>query len=160
LEHAERLFALAPIEHLELDGRHPGFAGELAQLADSPWLARLRSLEIHLGDLGPEPMRALGESPHAQGLRKLALMFGAVTPGGLEALVGSSLFRRLDELDLSHSGYADPTGPGFPRALERLEGTCRLAKLNLWMTRFGPDDAGRLADCTALRSLTDLNAGG
>jgi uncharacterized protein (TIGR02996 family) len=160
LRHAERLFRLAPVEHLELDGRAAGFDKQLAQLADSPWLSRLRSLEIHLGDLGPTPMRHLGESPHAQGLRSLALQFGAVTPSGIEALVGSSLFLHLSELDISHTDYAAPIGPAFPAALARVKDPCHLASLNLWTTRFGPDDAERLAGCSALRSLRSLNAGG
>jgi uncharacterized protein (TIGR02996 family) len=160
LRHAERLFQLAHVEHLELDGRAAGFAKQLAQLADSPWLSRLRSLEIHLGDLGPTPMRRLGESPHAQGLRRLALQFGAVTPRGIEAFVGSSLFLHLSELDISQTDYDDPVGPAFPVALARVKDPCRLASLSLWTTRFGPDDAERLAGCSALRSLRSLDAGG
>ncbi len=160
LDNAEQLFALAPIQHLELDGRHPSFARELARLADSPWLGRLRSLEIHLGNLGPKVMRTLGESPHARGLRSLALLFGAVGSRGLAALVGSSLFRRLVELNVSLTDYFDPIGPTFPQALERVKGPCRLAKLDLYMTRLGGEDAERLAECPALRTLTDLDAGG
>jgi uncharacterized protein (TIGR02996 family) len=153
---AEQLFALAPIRHLELDLRNGVGPEQVARLAASPWLGRLCSLNLNLGRLGAEPMRRLCESPHASGLRHLALPFAGVIAAGVEALVGSSLFPRLLTLDLSWTDYADPVGPPLAAALERLTTPCRLTKLNLRGTRFGPADAERLARSAVVQSLTDL----
>jgi uncharacterized protein (TIGR02996 family) len=161
LRHAEALFALAPVQHLELDGRRGDLgAGGLALLAASPWLARLRSLELCLGRLDAEPIRRLGESPHALSLRRLAFRFAGILPAGVPALVATPLFPRLEELDFSHSGYEHPLGPVIPAALAGVTADCRLSRLNLHQTRCGPGDVYRLAGTAAVRGLTDLDVSG
>jgi uncharacterized protein (TIGR02996 family) len=156
LDGAEQLFAIAPIRHLELDLRNCR-GPFVPRLAYSPWLARLRSLDLKLGELGAIPMRRLGESPHATGLERLALPFGGVVPAGVEALVDSPLFPRLTELDLHNTDYAAPVGPMFAAAVERVSVPCRLEKLSLRSTRFGPQDVEPLASSPALSSLKELD---
>jgi uncharacterized protein (TIGR02996 family) len=160
LAHADHLFGLAPIQHLEVDGRAEGFDREVALLADSPALGRLRSLEIILARLGPDPVARLGASPHARNLRRLRFSFAGILREAVPALVASPLFGQLTELDLSSTDYGRPVGPAFAAAVWEAASPCRLEKLNLYRTRFGPTDAERLAAAPALRSLRSLDAGG
>jgi Ran GTPase-activating protein (RanGAP) involved in mRNA processing and transport len=122
-------------------------------------LGRLRSLEIHLARWDAEPVRRLCESPHAQELRRLSFPFAGLTAAGTSALVGSPLFPRLEELDLSYNNYGHPVGQTFGAALDHAKGPFRLKRLNLASTRFGPREAERLAACSALASLTHLEIG-
>jgi Ran GTPase-activating protein (RanGAP) involved in mRNA processing and transport len=140
-----------------LDGRAEGFAEQIPLLADSPWLSRLRSLEIRLDRLGAEAIKRLCESPHVERLECLALTFGGIDISGVNALVHSSQFPRLRELNLESTDYAAPVGPAFALTLSSFHKPCRLRKLNLEMNRFGPDAAERLAASPALTSLTHLN---
>ncbi len=159
LKNAAKVFRLAPILHLEIDARHEKAILDtaIAPLADSPWLSRLRSLEILLGRMGPAAARRLGESPHAQGLHRLSLPFGGIGRAGVQALVATPLFPRLRELDLQNSDYADLAGPAFALALRDFNGPCALQKLNLCSNRMGPRDVENLAACAALASLTSLD---
>jgi uncharacterized protein (TIGR02996 family) len=157
LENAEEIFPLAPILHLEIDARHESLDTAIVPLADSPWLGRLRSLEISLGRMAPTAARRLGESPHAQGLHRLALTFGGIGSAGVRALVDTPLFPRLRELDLQSGDYADLAGPAFAAALWQLHEPCTLQMLNLCSNRMGPGNIGNLAACPALANLTSLD---
>jgi uncharacterized protein (TIGR02996 family) len=159
LQHAEEIFRLAPVRHLEIDARHENLGKSLALLADSPWLGRLRSMELSLGRMGPEAARRLGESPHAQSLRCLSLPFAGITRSGAEALITTPLFLRLRELDLGNADYGDPAGPAFAAALRQVAAPCALEKLSLYMNRCGPAAVEHLSACPALGSLVSLNLG-
>jgi uncharacterized protein (TIGR02996 family) len=157
LQHASELFTLAPFQHLEIDGRDEGFAEQIPRLADSPWLSRLRSLEIKLAHLGAKPIKRLCESPYLESLDCLALTFDGINRSAVEAFVHSSLFPRLREVNLGYTNYGAPVGPAFALTLSSLDKPCRLQKLILESNRFGPHDAELLAASPSLASLTHLN---
>jgi uncharacterized protein (TIGR02996 family) len=152
--HADEVCALAPVRTLELIRSLPD---EIGRLAGSPALARLRELRIPQGiDTGA--VLALGESPHAQHLEVLKI--AGPTPGeAIEALVATPLFSRLVELDLAH-GYWATAGPRLAAGLGRLQGPCRLEKLNLYMTQCGRDDLATILDSPLAGGLIELNLGG
>jgi uncharacterized protein (TIGR02996 family) len=151
LEHAEELFALAPVRAFS------GIASpeSITRLARSLWLARLRSLVLDSGALGAAPLRELGESPHALNLSHLALTNFGATGEGLEALVATPLFAQLVELDLSHA-YTIAAGARLGVAALRLGRTYRLEKLTLSRTNCGRDDLSAILDSPLPANLTTL----
>jgi uncharacterized protein (TIGR02996 family) len=128
----EELFRRTPLRHVRLSGtfRDPA----LRALADSPHLAKVRSLEFfyfrldaarlavlvaspHLGGLRAlqlegcrirlEGARLLAESPNLAGLTSLRLRGCEVGPAGAAALAGSPHLARLEALDLTGNWIAD-----------------------------------------------------
>jgi uncharacterized protein (TIGR02996 family) len=97
LAHAPRLFAAAPIQHLNLRR----VAGDAAALFASPHLARIRSLELNQCGLDDDAMRLLAASPHLGELRWLALVFNRVGLPGAEAIAASRGLPRLTYVDFA-----------------------------------------------------------
>jgi uncharacterized protein (TIGR02996 family) len=69
VQHAETILASAPLRHVKL--RNP--LTVVDELARCPALARLRSLRLNYGHLGPEGVRTFLSSPHLTGLTELDL---------------------------------------------------------------------------------------
>ena len=104
LQHADLLFALAPILHLDLTE-----AREVAgTLFGSPHLMRIRSLSLEDCDLGDDEVVCLAKSLFVGQLRWLSLAQNYVDREGVEALATSTSLRNLRYLDLSGNLF-DPT---------------------------------------------------
>jgi uncharacterized protein (TIGR02996 family) len=151
LRHAEALYRLAPVEEVEVHQSVP----DVAELAASPWLARLRGLHLNLARLGGS-VRALAESPHATCLEELHFPFGGIDASGVEALAASPLLARLTTLDLSHN---DRLGSPAAAALAAAPGPTRLRAFYLAQTDLSPDGLAALAGSPLLRTVTDLRLG-
>src|SRR5262249_23036587 len=95
--HAAALFAAAPVQFLRVFGISASTAPDLAA---SPYLARLVSLELIDGTAGDEGAAALAASPHLGGIRSL------VGDAGALALASSPHLSRLELLDLRHNNAA------------------------------------------------------
>jgi uncharacterized protein (TIGR02996 family) len=157
LSAAPSLFASVPLRVIEV--REPTH-GHLVELADSPWLARLRGLAFGLGYADAPALARLGASPHAAGLRELRMRFGAVTGAGVAALVASPLFARLAVLDLSENDFAARIAAPFANALADRPGELALRELSLARGGFGAGEAARLVGCPRLAGLTELDFSG
>ncbi len=153
LRHAEALYRLAPVEAVEVEQR----VDDAAELAASPWLARLRGLDFNLARLGAESVRALAESPHATRLTELHFSFGSIDVSGVAALTASPLFARLTTLDLSNNSHL---GTSAAHALAAVSGPTGLRSLNLAETDLSAAGLAALAASPVLRTVTDLRLGG
>jgi uncharacterized protein (TIGR02996 family) len=153
LRHAEALYQLAPVEEVEVGQ----LVDDMADLAASPWLGRLRGLDLHLSRLGAEAIRLLAESPHAPRLTELHCSFAGLDLSGVEALTASPLLARLTTLDLSHN---DHLGGAAARTLAAAPSPTRLRVLNLARTDLALDALAALASSPVLRTVTDLCLGG
>ena len=91
LEHAEELFAMAPIRRLKLTGLIP----VLEAVCSSPHLARLVSLNLEYQQIGDDGVKMIARSPHVQKLVYLGLLETGVTEAGVEALAASENLRSL-----------------------------------------------------------------
>ena len=103
LEVAPRLFALAPIRHLDLTG-----AAEVAgELFASPHLARIRSLGLDGCGWQDGHMNALADSACLPALRWLSLANNRLGLDGAEVLAASELGKRLIYVGL----HGNPVNP-------------------------------------------------
>jgi uncharacterized protein (TIGR02996 family) len=103
LREAERLFALEPVQHLDLTQASAAFA----RFVSSPWLARLRSLSVRGCGIGNSGAGALAKAPGAAGLRWLDLSKNGLSREGVEALAASAHLSRCRWLDLGEVDF-DP----------------------------------------------------
>ncbi|MBX9627668.1 MAG: hypothetical protein K2X82_27965, partial [Gemmataceae bacterium] len=148
---ADGLFGRAPVQALNLDDARPN----LAALAETPHLARLRRLEFSLSRLDAPHLVPLLESPHAGGLTELAFETDAITPDGLEALAGSGLFGRLEALELSHN--APRLSPVLLVDALGAATRPRLRKLGLAFAGLPAPDAATLFALPVVRGLDHLD---
>jgi len=93
---APRLFRMAPIQVVHLDG----VADCIESLAASPFLKRVRFLDLSDNPLGNRCLRVLAQSPHLVNLRGLNLSSAFIGDAGLAALVASPYLASLEELYL------------------------------------------------------------
>jgi uncharacterized protein (TIGR02996 family) len=157
LPHAEAVFATGPVRHLKLD---LFLDNDVTPLADSPWLARLRSLDMRCGRLGEAQVARLCGSPHGVALRGLAFHTdrpgtpAGITGAGVEALLRSPTFARLATLDL---GYHN-TGivPPFVAALAAVPGPVQLTTLKFSSAEFDGGAVAALARSPVVARLTHL----
>jgi uncharacterized protein (TIGR02996 family) len=157
LQHAEAVFATGPVRHLKLDLL---LENDITPLADSPWLARLRSLDMECGRLGEAQVARLCGSEHAGGLRELA--FHADRPGtpagitgaGVRALLRSPTFPRLTTLDLGYhnTGIVRP----FVAGLAAVSGPVQLTTLKFSSAEFDSRTVATLARSPVAAGLTHL----
>jgi uncharacterized protein (TIGR02996 family) len=103
LTSAEALFAAAPILKLRLSS-----VEGLAELAQSPYLGRLRALSLEDLPLGEAGMRTLVASPHLKELRWLDVSGCKIQRGGLEALCASPNLPSLRWVNLAANGFPNP----------------------------------------------------
>jgi uncharacterized protein (TIGR02996 family) len=175
LARADTLFRLAPVRSLLLS--EPG-DGHMADLAASPWLGRLASLDLRpSGDsLSDEGARALAGSRHLANLR--ALHLAGTGPAGVHTLLASPALPRLEVLRLEGCDLADCDAEALLEgwrlvSLKELSfcGTCisveglarspHLASLATLEVsdddlRFRDEDVRALAHCEHLSALTSL----
>ena len=109
IAHAPALVDAAPLRALTLYGHHHPL--ELARVLEQPWLARLRHLGIHGGQLGRADVERLAACEHIAGVRSLAMSFGGVSADGLAALLASPLVQQLDVLDLGADFFVEHGAP-------------------------------------------------
>ncbi|MEN9799508.1 MAG: hypothetical protein RL653_3205 [Pseudomonadota bacterium] len=104
LEHAPVLLARVPV----LDLYVGGLAGHVEAFFDSPWLARIRSLDLSENGLGDRDVERIAASPHLGRLRALELSFNRVDTAGLDALATSPNLPQLRYLGFRANRAPDP----------------------------------------------------
>lgn len=102
---APELYRRAPVLHLDLTGVKP----VAAELFQSPYLARIQSLDLLRNGLGDAEVAALAASPHLANLRWLDLSINKIGAAGLEALAASRSLPRLGYVGLATNAIPDPT---------------------------------------------------
>ena len=103
LAHADRIFALAPVRHLDLTNAKVRFAA----LMNSSHLARISSLSLAGNGLTDADAKLLADSPHLAQLTWLNLGRNAIGEAGAEALAASSRLPGLTILSMA-SNPCDP----------------------------------------------------
>ncbi len=150
LDHANELFAIAPLRRLNLWragpqvpalARLPYLAGVealefsdpwdnlvradgMAALAASPYLARLASLNLSRNDIADAGAAALADAPWLAGVRALNLVENGLSDAGAEALAASPRVSGLHALELGRNWITD-------RGLRALAGSPHLANLRV-----------------------------
>jgi uncharacterized protein (TIGR02996 family) len=150
-ERAQALFAAAPIQAMSFDDRG---RPDLAELADCPHLARIHRLDFSVSRFDAEDMARLGHSPHATALTELVFEYDAIRDDGLQALVTSPLFARLEGLKLDKT-YLPPAL--LIDALGAADGSGRLRKLSLPFCDLPPPDAAQLFHLPIMQGLEHLD---
>jgi uncharacterized protein (TIGR02996 family) len=102
LAQAAVLFRTGPVREIKL--YQVGAA--LPEVAVSPYLARLRTLDLEKNELGDADLAALAQSPHLGELDTLMLWCNHVGDAGVRALAGGRL-GRLRRLDLAGNNVGD-----------------------------------------------------
>jgi uncharacterized protein (TIGR02996 family) len=146
----EELFRRTPLRHVRLSGNFGDPA--LRALADSPHLAKVRSLEFFYFWLGAPRLALLAASPHLGGLRALHLDGCVIGPDGARLLAGSPNLAGLTALRLRHCEI-DPAGAV---ALAGAPHLARLEALDLTGNWIADEGLTALADSPHLANLTDL----
>jgi uncharacterized protein (TIGR02996 family) len=129
LPHADTVFRLAPIRHLQVYLAR----SRISQLANLPQLARLSTLGLDRNSLGDEGVGALASSPHLSQLAHLALRWNHVGDAGVEALAASACLPRLATLTL----IGNEIGDRGALALARSASLSRLTALELYHNPLG-----------------------
>ena len=104
LEHADDVFAVAPIQHLDLVETKSMFA----EIAGSPLLARVQSLRLSENDLGDAEAGLLAASPHVRRLLYLDLGSNRIGEAGLDAIAASSTLVALRQLHFGRNLVESP----------------------------------------------------
>lgn len=121
--YADRLFRLAPIQQAHIHAT----AGNVAALANCPYLKRLRFLDLSDERLGDAGVRALAQSPFLADLEGLNLTHCGIGDLGVLALASSPHLGRLRELYLDFNNVTD-SGAGALAAAAHLD---RIASLHV-----------------------------
>jgi uncharacterized protein (TIGR02996 family) len=147
----DALSGLPRLTHLRLDHVRLN-DGTAAELARSPHLGRLTSLEVIGGYPGNPGLVSLLSSPHLPRLRRLVIEFANITAAGLEPLA------ELDHPALTEFRlYGAELGEAGGRLLARSPLTSRLRSLALWVTRLGTQGFLSLFGSPQLAGLTHLD---
>ncbi|HJZ56562.1 MAG TPA: TIGR02996 domain-containing protein, partial [Gemmataceae bacterium] len=142
--HADELFALAPVERLELEMVQ---VREALPLSRCRWLSRLTRLSLPAG-LGQAVARRLLNSPHFERLTDLDIGAGFTNVTTANVVVGSQAFRRLKGLS-----YRDEQrGGAMVTELTRLANPPRLKRLDLAGNRITAERLARLVAAPALEA--------
>jgi uncharacterized protein (TIGR02996 family) len=167
------------LEVLDLSSNELG-AAAIRQLAESPHMRNLRSLDLGAGHkLSDAEMKALAASPHFGNLRVLGVGFWKLRKRGLEALAAAPWAGNLTKLDLMsldsgaqampilaeaplnslrwlELGYSE-LGPKAVTALLEAPWIAGLTHLDLSNNHIGVDGARALAEAPQLDNLVSLN---
>jgi uncharacterized protein (TIGR02996 family) len=151
LETAERLFARPWVLHAHL---RDGVADleDIAELAASPYLARLQKLELSGCRIGNDGVRKLSESPFRCRLVELCLTRTQLSTKGLQVLVQHMDLSRLRVLELRTNGI----GAAGALDLARSPRLGRLERLDLSFNYLGTVGGEYLAESHYLGRLRDL----
>lgn len=121
LARGDELFRRAPIRRVRiLDA-----ARYAARLANCPFLASVRELDLCGNDLGNGGVNVLLRSPYLSGVESLDLSFNGICDGGVQILARAAGLPRLRELALNDNGHV--TGDG----VRLLAGSPHLAGLRV-----------------------------
>lgn len=105
LDHASKLFAIAPVLHVDLTQLED--LG--AELFATPDIGRIHSLGLQRIGLGDEGAEQLAHSPHVRNLRYLDISGNQITQVGLEAICASTTLGELRYVDFARNLANDPT---------------------------------------------------
>jgi uncharacterized protein (TIGR02996 family) len=147
-EHADAVFALAPVDSLELWGVRTGEP----ELTDSPWLSRLRALSLPEGISRITAQRVLN-SAHLTRLTDLRIGSGMTPPVAADVIVSSRAFKRLTAF-----GYRDDSRThAIVTALTRLADPPHLERLDLASNRITADTLEYLLGAPVLEGVVELD---
>src|SRR5213078_2257554 len=106
LARGDELFRWAPVRRVRLldAARHVG------KLADCPFLASVRELDLCGNDLGNGGVNVLLRSPYLTRLQELDLSFNGLCDGGVQLIARSAAAPRLRALALSDNGRIGAAG--------------------------------------------------
>jgi uncharacterized protein (TIGR02996 family) len=161
LANAETIFRLAPVRQLKLL-RLAHTRESLDNLAASPYLGRIRRLDLRGSEIGPGHLHDLLASPHLANLEELDLGGTRIGPDGVRDLAQATHLSRLTWLSLS----SDRVGEAVV-ALAEAPHLGRLEVLDLGQNLIDAPTLERLAQSPVLARLrhlglayNDLNAAG
>lgn len=141
--------------YLNLNGQVSGLG--VATLAESPYLAGLRVLDISGNDVGDAGAKALAESRYLTKLHTVRLFANHVGDAGVAALVRGPLIERMlrqsPELDLRQNAI----GPAGARELAAAPALARLTALDLSGNYIGDDGLAAVAGSPHLTRLRRLS---
>ena len=155
VQRGEELFKLAPtLRSL----RFPNAANEVTELAESPFLERLASIDLtYMCTCGicpiDEELRDLFKSKHTANLRCLKVSRDRINPEGAAALARSKALANLTELDLSWN----PLQAAGLQAFVRSKHFRKLTTLNLAHTTLQRTGTEILATAANFPALTRLD---
>lgn len=149
LDHAERLFGWVPLRHATIRN----VAGCLSDLAASPYLGQLTSVELIGATLDASEGQALANSPHLARLTSLALEIDNLDSEGLAALAWSSALPRLSALRLTRCRIAD----GHLRVILGSSVMPQLTSLHLPLNNIGDAGVQGLASSSSVANLESLS---
>jgi uncharacterized protein (TIGR02996 family) len=104
VEHGDEVFALAPIQHLDLVESKAVFA----EVVQSPILGRVQTLNLYNNDLGDKEAALLAASPHLQRLLALDLSRNKIGLPGLEAIASSPNLPSMKRFNFDHNLVDSP----------------------------------------------------
>jgi Ran GTPase-activating protein (RanGAP) involved in mRNA processing and transport len=141
--------------------RFPNAANELTELAESPFLARLTSVDLtYMCTCGmcmiDDELRDLFKSKHATNLRCLSVSRDRIDAEGASALARAKVLANLTELDLSRN----PLEAQGLQAFVRAKHFGKLAALNLAHTSLQNAGAEVLAGAMNFPALVRLDVSG
>lgn len=102
LAHAAALFRVSPIQELKLYSA----GGTLAEVAECPYLARVRILDLEKNELGDGDLEDLASSPHLGAMTTLLLWCNRIGDAGVQALIAAP-WANLQRLDMSQNVVGD-----------------------------------------------------
>jgi uncharacterized protein (TIGR02996 family) len=146
LRRGERLFQVAPLRRVRLSAW-----GSLAELVESPVLARLRGIDLPAHRLSVKELQLLLSSPHLSGLQELD-----ISSCLLRMLLGWPGLGRLTHLGLESNALNEDD----VRELARCRHLTGLRTLNLANNQLGDGAAAALARSCHLGSLCALDLTG
>ena len=143
-EALEAAFAKCPARTLRLED---AMVEEVALLAQTPVFARIRGLHLDYLNEGNEDdaVRAIAESPHAAGMRRLYFDF-PIGLDGCKALAESQRFAKMESLVLDYP----PVDAAALRMLGRARWFRNLRRLHVAGSRRCPSLAGRASTHAAI----------
>lgn len=115
LDHGAEIFACAPIQHLNLVETRPVFEA----IVDSPWLARVQTLDLTRNGLGDREAALLARSPAVRRLCYLSLHGNDIGEAGLRSIAASE---SLAALRVLHFGYNAVDSPVVTQTTDGVSG--------------------------------------
>jgi uncharacterized protein (TIGR02996 family) len=152
IRHAAELFVAGPIRHVHL----LDLGGNLQLAFQVPYLSRLVALTVFGQHVSRPLARAVAESPHLAGLRRLYLGRNRFEDKSADHIATSSILGNLEELDLSDNEIGE-TGA---RSLATSSHLGHVRYLELSNNRLGPTGAEAIAGSERLASLHKLGLAG